>query len=272
MAKLTINDIDLRGKRVLTRVDYNVPMREQDGLMIINDDTRILATLPTLKLMINSGAKIILTSHLGRPKGERVPSMSLRPVADKLARLIGQPVDFCDQCIGQAVRDAAAKLEDGGLLLLENVRYHAKEELNDADFAGQLAGDADVFTNDAFGAAHRAHASTAGVADIIAAPHGPLTFVHLLGLFLSTSWNVSTSWATVRARDLTRFPAATEASHISRAHRLSGATPATPAVSSPAIPKVASMDLPGRQRSTASASILLRLFSWASSTPWSGAA
>jgi len=172
MAKLTINDIDLRGKRVLTRVDYNVPMSEQDGLMIINDDTRILATLPTLKLMINSGAKIILTAHLGRPKGERVPSMSLRPVADKLAGLIGQSVDFCDQCIGQAARDAAAKLEDGGLLLLENVRYHAGEELNDADFAGQLAGDADVFTNDAFGAAHRAHASTAGVAGIIASRGG----------------------------------------------------------------------------------------------------
>ena len=94
MAKLTINDIDLRGKRVLTRVDYNVPMTEQDGLMIINDDTRILATLPTLKLMINSGAKIILTAHLGRPKGERMPSMRLRPVADKLADLFGQPVDF----------------------------------------------------------------------------------------------------------------------------------------------------------------------------------
>ena len=135
MAKLTINDIDLRGKRVLTRVDYNVPMTEQDGLMIINDDTRIVATLPTLKLMIDSGAKIILTSHLGRPKGERVPSMSLRPVADKLAELIGQPVDFCDQCIGLAAGAAAGKLEDGGLLLLENVRYHAEEEANDPDFA-----------------------------------------------------------------------------------------------------------------------------------------
>ena len=172
MAKLTINDIDLRGKHVLTRVDYNVPMTEQDGLMIINDNTRILATLPTLKLMINSGAKIILTAHLGRPKGERVPSMSLRPVAEKLARLIGQPVNFCDQCIGQAARDATAKLEDGGLLLLENVRYHAEEEANDADFARQLAGEAEVFTNDAFGTAHRAHASTAGVADIIAARGG----------------------------------------------------------------------------------------------------
>ena len=168
MAKLTVNDIDLRGKRVLTRVDYNVPMAEQDGAMVINDDTRILATLPTLKLMIESGAKIVLTSHLGRPKGERVPSMSLRPVADKLAELISQPVAFCDQCVGQAAGEAAAKQEDGGLLLLENVRYHAEEEANDPAFAEQLAGDADVFVNDAFGAAHRAHASTVEVANIIA--------------------------------------------------------------------------------------------------------
>ncbi len=168
MAKLTINDIELRGKRVLARVDYNVPMAEQDGAMVINDDTRILATLPTLKLMIENGAKITLAAHLGRPKGERVPSMSLHPVADKLAGLIGQPVAFCDQCVGQAAEDAAAKLEDGGLLLVENVRYHAEEETNDPAFAGQLARDADIFVNDAFGAAHRAHASTVGVANIIA--------------------------------------------------------------------------------------------------------
>ncbi len=168
MAKLTINDIELRGKRVLTRVDYNVPMAEQDGAMVINDDTRIRATLPTLKLMIENGAKITLAAHLGRPKGERVPSMSLHPVADKLAGLIGQPVAFCDQCVGQAAVDAAAKLEDGGLLLVENVRYHAEEETNDPAFAGQLARDADIFVNDAFGAAHRAHASTVGVANIIA--------------------------------------------------------------------------------------------------------
>ncbi len=168
MAKLTINDIELRGKRVLTRVDYNVPMAEQDGAMVINDDTRIRATLPTLKLMIENGAKITLAAHLGRPKGERVPSMSLHPVADKLAGLIGQPVAFCDQCVGQAAEDAAAKLEDGGLLLLENVRYHAEEETNDPAFAGQLASDAEIFVNDAFGAAHRAHASTVGTANIIA--------------------------------------------------------------------------------------------------------
>ena len=172
MPKLTINDIDLRGKRVLARVDYNVPMAEQDGAMVIDDDTRIRATLPTLKLMIENGAKITLTAHLGRPKGERVPSLSLRPVADKLAGLIGQPVAFCDQCVGQAAEDAAAKLENGGLLLLENVRYHAEEEANDPAFAGQLAGNAEVFVNDAFGTAHRAHASTAGVADVLNARAG----------------------------------------------------------------------------------------------------
>jgi len=172
MAKLTVNDIDLQGKRVLTRVDYNVPMAEHDGSMVINDDTRIRATLPTLKLMVERGAKTILTAHLGRPKGERVPSMSLRPVADKLAELIGQPVAFCEQCVGQVAEDAVAKLEDGELLLLENVRYHAEEEANDPAFAEQLAGDADIFVNDAFGAAHRAHASTAGVADVLNARAG----------------------------------------------------------------------------------------------------
>jgi len=167
MAKLTVNDIDFQGKRVLTRVDFNVPMAEQDGAMVINDDTRIRATLPTLKLMIENGAKVILTAHLGRPKGKRVPSMSLRPVADKLAGLIGKPVAFSNQCVGQAAEDAVAKLEKGGLLLLENVRYHSEEEANDPTFAQQLACDADVFVNDAFGAAHRAHASTAGVADVL---------------------------------------------------------------------------------------------------------
>ena len=172
MSKLTVNDIDLQGKRVLARVDYNVPMGEHDGAMAVNDDTRIRATLLTLKLMIENGANVILTAHLGRPKGERVPSMSLRPVADKLSKLIGQLVTFCDQCVGQAAEDAAANLKNGDLLLLENVRYHAEEEANDLAFAEQLAGDADVFVNDAFGAAHRAHASTVGVADVINARAG----------------------------------------------------------------------------------------------------
>ncbi|MEE2714699.1 MAG: phosphoglycerate kinase, partial [Verrucomicrobiota bacterium] len=105
MAKLTVNELDLQGERVLTRVDYNVPMAESDGVMVINDDTRIRATLPTLKTMIEKGAKVILCAHLGRPKGERVDSMSLRPVAQKLSELINQPVAFCDQCVGDKVTD-----------------------------------------------------------------------------------------------------------------------------------------------------------------------
>ena len=156
MAKLTVHDMDLQGKRVLTRVDYNVPMSEQDGTMVINDDTRIRATLPTLKAMIKKSAKIILAAHLGRPKGVREPSMSLRPVADKLAELIGQPVTFCEHCVGSSVAEAVDELEDGGLLLLENVRYHAEEVDNDPAFAEQLAAVADIYVNDAFGAAHRA--------------------------------------------------------------------------------------------------------------------
>ena len=173
MAKLTVHDIDLQGKRVLTRVDYNVPMSEQDGTMVINDDTRIRATLSTLKAMIKKNAKIILAAHLGRPKGVREPSMSLRPVADKLAELIDQPVKFCEQCVGDAVAEAVDELEDGGLVLLENVRYHTEEVDNDPAFAEQLAAVADVYVNDAFGAAHRAHASTVGVAKVITARGGP---------------------------------------------------------------------------------------------------
>ena len=126
MAKLTVHDIDLQGKCVLTRVDYNVPMAQRDGTMVINDDTRIRATLPTLKAMTHKGAKIILVAHLGRPKGMREPSMSLRPVAGKLAKLIGQPVAFCEQCVGDPVAEAVNDLENGGLLLLENVRYHTE--------------------------------------------------------------------------------------------------------------------------------------------------
>ena len=167
MAKLTVNELDLQGKRVLTRVDYNVPMAESDGAMVINDDTRIRATLPTLKAMIEKGAKIILCAHLGRPKGERVESMSLRPVAEKLSELINQPVAFCDQCVGDKVTDAVSQLKDGNILLLENVRYHSEEEANDTAFAEQLAANMDIYVNDAFGAAHRSHASTAGVARVV---------------------------------------------------------------------------------------------------------
>ena len=172
MAKLTINDLELHGKRLLIRVDYNVPMAEQGEKMVINDDTRIQATLPTLKAAIDKGAKIILTAHLGRPKGIRVPSLSLRPIAEKLTEIIGKNVTFCDQCVGDSATEAVNKLENGELLLLENVRYHVEEEANDLDFAKQLAAHADVYLNDAFGAAHRAHASTAGVASVITSRGG----------------------------------------------------------------------------------------------------
>ena len=168
MAKLTVNDVDVRGKRVFVRVDYNVPMEEKDGQMVINDATRIKETLSTLHLLINKGAKIILAAHLGRPKGQREPSMSLRPVAVKLADMIHRPVAFVDDCIGEKVEKTAGALKEGDVLLLENVRYYNEEEANDPTFAEKLAKVADVYVNDAFGAAHRAHASTEGVARLVA--------------------------------------------------------------------------------------------------------
>ena len=168
MAKLTVNDLDVRGKRVFVRVDYNVPMEEKDGQMVINDVTRIKETLPTLELLINKGARIILAAHLGRPKGQREPSMSLRPVAAKLADMIHRPVAFLDDCLGEKVEKTIGALKDGDILLLENIRYYNEEEANDSAFAEKLAAIADVYVNDAFGAAHRAHASTEGAARIIA--------------------------------------------------------------------------------------------------------
>jgi phosphoglycerate kinase len=150
------------------RVDYNVPLEEKDGKMVITDATRIVETLPTLKLLIEKGAKIILAAHLGRPKGKREPSMSLRPIGSKLHELLGQPVEFADDCIGEHAGKIAASLKDGQVALLENVRYYNEEEANDPAFAEKLAKLADVYVNDAFGAAHRAHASTDGVARIIA--------------------------------------------------------------------------------------------------------
>src|SRR5438477_10293198 len=168
MAKLTVKDLDVGGKRVLVRVDYNVPMEEKDGRMVINDDTRIKETLPTLELLIEKGAGIILTGQLGRPNGKREPSMSLRPVAARLADLIQRPVAFVDDCIGEKVEKTANALRPGDLLLLENVRYYAEEEANDPAFAEKLAKVADIYVNDAFGAAHRAHASTEGVARVVA--------------------------------------------------------------------------------------------------------
>jgi len=168
MAKLTVRDLDVRGKRVFLRVDYNVPLEEKNGQMVITDATRIVATLPTLKLLIEKGGKLVLTAHLGRPKGRREPTMSLQPVAVKLSELLGKPVAFVDDCIGEKVEKAVAAMKDGDVLLLENVRYYNEEEANDPAFAEKLARVADVYVNDAFGAAHRAHASTEGVARVVA--------------------------------------------------------------------------------------------------------
>jgi len=168
MAKLTVNDLDVRGQRVLVRVDYNVPLEEKNGQIVINDVTRIKETQPTLRLLIDQGARIVLASHLGRPKGVRESSLSLRPVAAKLQELMGKPVGFVDDCIGDKIERAVGALKPGELLLLENLRFYSEEEANDRAFAEKLARLADVYVNDAFGAAHRAHASTEGVARIIA--------------------------------------------------------------------------------------------------------
>jgi len=172
MPKLTIKDVNLRGKRVLVRVDYNVPLEESAGRMVVTDDTRIRETLPTLNHLREQGARMVLASHLGRPKGQRDPSMSLAPVAARLAELTGRPVHFVDDCIGSEVEAAVASLEEGDVLLLENVRFHKEEEANDPAFAAQLAQFADAYVNDAFGSAHRAHASTEGAARVVAGRGG----------------------------------------------------------------------------------------------------
>ncbi|MBU6410308.1 MAG: phosphoglycerate kinase [Verrucomicrobia bacterium] len=172
MAKLTVRDLDVRGKRVFARVDYNVPLEERDGKMVITDATRIVETLPTLKLLIEKGARIVLASHLGRPKGKPDPAMSLRPAGMKLHELLGKPVEFANDCIGDHAEKVVASLKDGDVALLENVRYYKEEEANDPRFAAKLARFADVYVNDAFGSAHRAHASTEGVARIVAGRGG----------------------------------------------------------------------------------------------------
>ncbi|MCH7810197.1 MAG: phosphoglycerate kinase [Chloroflexi bacterium] len=162
MRKKTVREIDVAGKRVLMRVDYNVPMDAASGRIL--DDRRIKATLPTLDYLRLEGAKVVLVSHLGRPKGERDPRLSLAPVAERLSELMGEPVQTADDCIGAEVQEAVAALADGEVLLLENVRFHPEEEANEAEFAKALASLCDVYVNDAFGTAHRAHASTEGVA------------------------------------------------------------------------------------------------------------
>jgi phosphoglycerate kinase len=170
MRKKTIRDVDVSGKRVLIRVDYNVPRDRESGRIL--DDTRIKATLPTLEYLRGQRAKVIIVSHLGRPDGKVDPKLSLRPVAQRLGELIEAPVAFVGDCVGREVQEAAHSLGDGELLMLENVRFHKEEEGNDVEFAKALASLAEVYVNDAFGTAHRAHASTEGVAHYLTAAAG----------------------------------------------------------------------------------------------------
>lgn len=168
--KKTIKDIDVKGKRVVVRCDFNVPM--QDG--VITDDNRIVAALPTIKYLVENGAKIVLMSHMGRPKGEPKMEFTLAPVAKRLEELLGQPVKFisCPEVVNDEVKEAAAALADGEVMLLENVRFRKEETDNDAGFAKELASLGEIFVQDAFGTAHRAHASTTGIADYLPAVSG----------------------------------------------------------------------------------------------------
>jgi phosphoglycerate kinase len=162
--KMTVKDLDLQGKKVFCRVDFNVPLDDQGR---ITDDTRIAASLPTLRYIIEQGGRLILASHLGRPKAAPNPKYSLAPVAPHLSKLLGKPVAMAKDCIGPEVEQLASGLRNGDILLLENVRFHAGEEKNDPAFCRQLAALADLYVNDAFGTAHRAHASTEGVARLL---------------------------------------------------------------------------------------------------------
>jgi len=160
MKKVTVSDINFRGRKVLLRVDFNVPLDDQQN---ITDDRRIREALPTIKKILSDGGSVIACSHLGRPKGKPVPSMSLRPVADRLGGLLNCEVIFAKDCIGPEASNTARKLKAGDVMLLENLRFHNEEEANDPEFAKKLASLGDIYVNDAFGSAHRAHASTEGV-------------------------------------------------------------------------------------------------------------
>ncbi|MFN9740602.1 MAG: phosphoglycerate kinase, partial [Acidobacteriota bacterium] len=159
MAKLSIRDLDLSGKKVFIRVDFNVPI--EDGR--VTDDTRITSAIPTIQYAIDKGARVVLASHLGRPKGQKNLKYTLKPVAEHLAKVLGRPVAFATDCIGEEATSVVNALKDGEVALLENLRFYAEEEKNDPAFSAQLAALCDLYVNDAFGTAHRAHASTAGM-------------------------------------------------------------------------------------------------------------
>jgi phosphoglycerate kinase len=167
--KITIEDLDLRGKRVFIRADFNVPL---DDNLMVTDDRRIRSTLPTINYAIDEGAKVILSSHFGRPKGKRDPKLSLAPVAKRLQRLLNKDVIFIPDCVGSQVESLVSKMKEGDVILLENLRYHPEEEQNNEEFARSLASLADVYVNDAFGTAHRVHASIVGVPKFLPAAAG----------------------------------------------------------------------------------------------------
>lgn len=179
MKKKTFKDIDVAGKRVFVRVDFNVP---QDDAGKITDDTRIRAALPTIKYLVNQKARVILCSHLGRPKGVVNEKYSLRPVSERLSELLNMPVAMAEDVVGASAKKLTSEMNDGEVVLLENVRFHSEEEANDAEFSRELANLADVYVNDAFGTAHRAHASTAGIAKFLPAVAGFLMDSEIMAL------------------------------------------------------------------------------------------
>jgi len=184
MPKKTVGDIEVNGKKVLLRVDFNVPLDTNTGA--ISNDSRIRASLPTIKYLIDHKAKIILCSHLGRPKGKVVKELRMAPIAQRLSQLMGLPVSTASDCIGQEVEGKVETLKEGAILVLENLRFHPEEEANDPDFARKLAGLAEIYVNDAFGAAHRSHASTVGIAKYLPAVAGFLmkTELEVMGKLL----------------------------------------------------------------------------------------